>query len=141
MAIHAPAHRPAVHFHHAPPRMGEAAAGIRNAAIALALVVVVAWVGAIVSAPHGYDGAVLTAAWARSGGEAAVAEWPTAYGLPALQQVTPKAQSLVAFRAAERAPLVTEAESLVAFRAAERAPMVSEAQSLVRFRAGERESR
>lgn len=51
MAIHAPAHRPPVHFHLALPHLREAASGVLTALAILAAIVLVAWVASSAAAP------------------------------------------------------------------------------------------
>ena len=49
MAIHAPAHRPPVHFHVTWPHLGDAAQGIVSALVVIALIVAVGAVATVVS--------------------------------------------------------------------------------------------
>ncbi len=99
MAIHAPAHRPTIHF--ALPHGGDATTGILTAVVVIAIIVALGAVAAVARGPAGFAGEAGLAAWSQVGGDAAVAQWPTAYGLPALATLTTEAERLRDFRAAE----------------------------------------
>ena len=161
MAIHAPAHRPAVHFHLAMPHAGgwvndiltTVATGVVALAIALALSAVLTEAGYFSGAraiDEPYQPAVGAAAYDGSAAMAALtirsqplteAQGLVQYRAGEREPLTVESRSAAMFRAGERAPLFGEAESLVVFRAGERAPAPTEAESLVIFRAGERISR
>ncbi len=161
MAIHAPAHRPAYHFHFALPHVDGSAAGILMLVVGVVAMLAITWGTMARATPsvaspgsQAYPAAMSAAAYDGSSTIEALqvrVDGPLGPEAQSLLQfrageraplVGTEAQSLLQFRAGERAPLVgTEAQSLLQFRAGERAPLVGEAESLVLFRAGERESR
>jgi hypothetical protein len=161
MAIHAPAHRPTVHFHLAMPHAGGwvndiltvTATGVVALAIALALSAVLTEAGYLSGtralgepyrsavSPVAYDGSAAMAALAIRSQPLTEAQGLVQYRAGEREPLTVEARSAAMFRAGERAPLFSEADSLVIFRAGERAPAPTEAESLVIFRAGERISR
>ena len=140
MAIHAPAHRPAYHFHLALPHVDGSATGIVMLVVGVAVMLAITW-GAYARAAtpstvttEGYSAAMTAEAY---DGSAAIQALQVRQAGP----LGPEAQSLLRFRAGERMLTDPEAAALLLFRAGEREPLsVTEAQSLLDFRAGERAS-
>ncbi len=139
MAIHAPAHRPAVHFHFAAPH-ASALDDLLTAFVVGVVTLAVAWGAMAIATQAGwYTAPTAEAAYSEVTSAAA---WDGSAAMEALtirsQPLTPEAQSLLLYRADERTLAGTEAQSLLLFRAGERESAVTEAESLVIFRAGER---
>jgi hypothetical protein len=123
MAIHAPAHRPAYHFHFAVPHVDGSETGV------LMLVVGVV--------------AMLAITWGAMAGATPSAASPSsqAYSAAMSAAAYDGSSTIEALQVRQAGPLGPEAQSLLTFRAGERGSLVGEAESLVLFRAGERESR